>query len=282
MTDRPVGPTTNEVKRRALEIVDAGWSTTIQDRGRPGFGHLGVPTAGAIDPPLAALVNRLVGNDEGAGVLETAGGLVVRAIGPVLVATSGELAPRTLPAGSELTVPIDGDRTWSYLAVRGGIEVAEVLGSRSHDTLSGVGPPPIGRGAQLVIGDDPATAITVDVAQLRRPADRVRVWPGPRADWFENDALDRLTAGAWVVATVSRVGLRLSGPAVRRLVDDELASEGLVAGAIQVPHDGQPVVMLADHPTTGGYPVIAVVDPDDLPTMAQRRVGSTVHFSHAQ
>jgi biotin-dependent carboxylase-like uncharacterized protein len=282
MTDRPAGPTTNEVKRRALEIVDAGWSTTIQDRGRAGFAHLGVPTAGAIDPPLAALVNRLVGNDEGAAVLETAGGLVVRAIGPVLVATSGELAPRTVPAGSELTVPIDGDRTWSYLAVRGGIDVAEVLGSRSHDTLSGVGPPPIGPGARLIIGDDPATAITVDVAQLRRPADRVRVWPGPRADWFGNDALDRLTAGAWVVATVSRVGLRLSGPALRRLVDDELASEGLVAGAIQVPHDGQPVVMLADHPTTGGYPVIAVVDPDDLPTMAQRRVGSTVHFSHAQ
>jgi biotin-dependent carboxylase-like uncharacterized protein len=279
MTDRLVDRAPG---RRALEIVDAGWSTTIQDRGRSGFAHLGVPTAGAIDPRLAALVNRLVGNDEGAAVLETAGGLAVRATGPALVATSAELAPRTLSAGAELTVPVDGDRTWSYLAVRGGFEVEAVLGSRSHDTLSGIGPAPIGPGALLVVGDDPATPVTVDVAQHRPPAERVRVWPGPRADWFDADALAHLTAGAWAVSTVSRVGLRLTGTALRRLVDDELASEGLVAGAIQVPHDGQPVVMLADHPTTGGYPVIAVVDPDDLAALAQRRVGSTVRFGHAQ
>jgi allophanate hydrolase subunit 2 len=92
----------------------------------------------------------------------------------------------------------------------------------------------------------------------------------------------RLTMDAWTVENTSRVGLRLAGSAVRRVLDDELVSEGLVAGAIQVPPDGQPVVMLADHPTTGGYPVIAVVDPDDLAALAQRRVGSIVRFSHAQ
>ncbi|HWM18673.1 MAG TPA: biotin-dependent carboxyltransferase family protein [Ilumatobacteraceae bacterium] len=266
----------------ALEIVETGWSTTIQDRGRPGFAHLGVPTAGAVDQPLAALVNRLVGNDEAAAVLETAGGLVVRASGPVLVATSAELAPRTLAAGGELTIAVDGERTWSYLAVRGGIAVETVLESRSHDTLSGIGPPPLAPGVRLLVGIDPATAVTVDVAQQRRPPERVRVWPGPRVDWFDIDAMAHLTTGAWTVGTVSRVGLRLTGVAVRRQADDELASEGLVAGAIQVPPDGQPVVMLADHPTTGGYPVVAVVDPDDLPALAQRRVGSTVRFSHAQ
>jgi biotin-dependent carboxylase-like uncharacterized protein len=267
---------------RSLEIVDVGWSTTIQDQGRRGLAHLGVPTAGAIDRALAALVNRLVGNDARAAVLETAGGLTVRASGAVLVATSSELAPRALTAGEELTVPVDSDRTWSYLAVRGGIDVAPVLGSRSHDTLSGIGPGPMVVGGLLPVGADPATAVTVDIAQQRARPARIRVWPGPRVDWFEGAMSTRLTMDAWTVENASRVGLRLAGSAVRRVFDDELVSEGLVAGAIQVPPDGQPVVMLADHPTTGGYPVIAVVDPDDLASLAQRRVGSIVRFSHAQ
>jgi biotin-dependent carboxylase-like uncharacterized protein len=231
---------------------------------------------------LAALVNRLVGNDARAAVLETAGGLTVRASGAVLVATSDELAPRALAAGEELTVPVDSDRTWSYLAVRGGVDVALVLGSRSHDTLSGIGPEPIVVGGLLPVGADPATAVTVDIAPQRARPVRIRVWPGPRIDWFEGARSTRLTMDAWTVENVSRVGLRLAGPAVRRVLDHELVSEGLVAGAIQVPPDGQPVVMLADHPTTGGYPVIAVVDPDDLAALAQRRVGSVVRFSHAQ
>jgi biotin-dependent carboxylase-like uncharacterized protein len=267
---------------RAIEIVDTGWSTTIQDRGRPGLAHLGVPTAGAVDPALAALVNRLVGNDDGAAVLETAGGLVVRATGPVLIATTAKLAPRLLAVGEELTLTVDDDRTWSYLAVRGGFAVAPVLGSRAHDTLSGLGPAPIGAGMLLPVGDDPATPVVVDVAPPPPRPDRFRVWPGPRGSWFGAAASEQLTAGEWTVETVSRVGLRLAGVAIQRLDVEELASEGLVAGAIQVPHDGQPVVMLADHPTTGGYPVIAVVDPDDLAALAQRRVGSTVRFGHAQ
>jgi biotin-dependent carboxylase-like uncharacterized protein len=273
---------TGRTALRELEIVDIGWSTTIQDRGRPGLAHLGVPTAGAIDPALAALVNRLVGNDESAAVLETAGGLIVRASGPVLVVTTADLAPRALTAGEELRVPVDAERTWSYLAVRGGIAVTPTLGSRAHDTLSGLGPAPIEKGTRLPVGEDPLTPVAVDVAPHLPSPDRFRLWPGPRADWFDETASAHLLASAWTVETVSRVGLRLTGVAVRRLVTDELASEGLVAGAIQVPHDGQPVVMLADHPTTGGYPVIAVVEPGDLAALAQRRVGSTVRFGHAQ
>jgi biotin-dependent carboxylase-like uncharacterized protein len=269
------------VEHRALELVDIGWSTTIQDRGRPGLAHLGVPTAGAVDPALAALVNRLVGNDESSAVLETAGGLVVRATGPVLVATTADLAPRTLTAGEEIAVVVDERRTWSYLAVRGGFAVGPVLGSRSHDTLSGLGPTPLRNGTRLGVGEDPATAVVVDVAPPRPGPDRIRVWPGPRAEWFDEASTTLLTTTPWTVETVSRVGLRLAGMAMRRVVFDELASEGMVAGAIQVPHDGQPVVMLADHPTTGGYPVLAVVDPDDLAALAQRRVGSAVRFCHA-
>jgi biotin-dependent carboxylase-like uncharacterized protein len=241
-----------------------------------------VPTAGAVDPALAALVNRLVGNDERSAVLETAGGLVVRATGPVLIATTAELAPRVLTLGQELTLAVDDDRTWSYLAVRGGFAVEPVLGSRAQDTLSGLGPTPIGSGMLLPVGDDPATAVVVDIAPPPPRPDRFRVWPGPRVGWFGAAAPEQLTAGEWTVETVSRVGLRLAGVALRRPDAEELASEGLVAGAIQVPHDGQPVVMLADHPTTGGYPVVAVVDPDDLAALAQRRVGSTLRFGHAQ
>ena len=149
--------------------------------------------------------------------------------------------------------------------------------------MSGLGPAPIGPGALLPVGDDPATPVVVDVAPPRATARSLPGVAGParrlvRRRRHRNSS----TAGEWTVETVSRVGVRLAGVALRRLDAEELASEGLVAGAIQVPPDGQPVVMLADHPTTGGYPVIAVVDPDDLAALAQRRVGSTVRFGHAQ
>ncbi len=113
-----------------------------------------------------------------------------------------------------------------------------------------------------------------------RAADRVvGVWPGPRHEWFEPGALDELTGAAWTVSSdASRVGVRLDGPALRRRVAGELASEGILTGAIQVPPDGRPVVMLADHPTTGGYPVLAVVDPGAIAVIGQARPGTTVRF----
>jgi len=107
----------------------------------------------------------------------------------------------------------------------------------------------------------------------------VAVHPGPRVEWFAPGALGELRTATWTVsADVSRVGLRLDGPALRRRLTTELPSEGLLPGAVQVPPDGRPVVMLADHPTTGGYPVLAVVDPGSLATIAQARPGSTVRF----
>jgi allophanate hydrolase subunit 2 len=153
-----------------------------------------------------------------------------------------------------------------------------VLGSRATDTLAWVGPPRVVDGATLPVG-----AATGPPAALDTPrpptAGPLRVLPGPRVEWFSADALDRLCAAPYAVGAASnRVGLRLDGEPLERVRDDELASEGMVLGAVQVPPGGQPVVLLADHPTTGGYPVLAVVHPDDLWQCAQVRPGELLRF----
>ncbi len=269
--------------RAALTVVRPGWATTIQDSGRPGLAHLGVPRAGAVDFDELGVLNRLVGNPSDTAAVETAGGLVLRAEAPVLVATSAERVARSVPAGGLVEVgPAPGD-LYGYLAVRGGIDVGTVLGSRSHDTLSGLGPAALAPGVELPVGPDPATAVVGEPAPRRPRPDVVTVWPGPRADWFAADALERLCAATWTVSDViSRVGVRLDGAPLARRVRAELPSEGLVVGAVQVPADGRPVVMSADHPTTGGYPVLAVVDPGHLAAVVQAPPGSTIRFRLAR
>ena len=278
-----------------LTVLAAGPLTTVQDRGRLGFAAIGVPRSGAADAAAAGLANRLVGNQDAAAVLEaTAGGLRLRAGRTVLVAVTGAPAPvsvdgRPAPFGSPLTLaagavlalgtPPVGLRT--YLAVRGGIDVRPVLGSRSTDTLSGLGPAPLAAGDRLPVGDLRGEEPFVDVAPVRAPSPQpvLRVLPGPRRDWLTPDAWTALTTQAWsVTADSNRVGLRLAGPRLARARDDELPSEGLVPGAVQVPPDGAPVLFLADHPVTGGYPVLAVVVTADLPAAAQLRPGDSVSF----
>jgi biotin-dependent carboxylase-like uncharacterized protein len=261
-----------------LVVVDPGVASTVQDGGRCGYADLGVPRSGAVDPGVAGLVNRLVGNPSDAAVIETCGNLVLRAEHPVLVATSTEPAPRSMFGGETLVVRPGAGRLWHYVAVRGGVGVRAVLGSRATDTLSGLGPAPLAAGDRLPVGPDPGTPIDTDHAPLRALPDRARVSAGPRVDWFHPDALHVLVTAAWTVAASSRVGVRLAGPRIERRVERELPSEGLVRGAIQVPPDGQPVMMLADHPTTGGYPVLAVVHPDDVAVVAQRSAGGQVRF----
>jgi len=274
----------------SLEVVAAGVATTVQDLGRPGFAHLGVPRSGALDRPAAALANRLVGNSVDAAVLEvTLGGLALRTDAGCWVAVTGAAVPisvggrpgayaeaQWLPAGATLALGTPASGVRSYVAVAGGIAVDPVLGSRSTDTLSGIGPAPLVAGAVLPVGAG-RSPVALDTPP-RREADGLRLHPGPRPEWFASDALDRLCGGRWTVLPASdRVGLRLTGePLVRR--DGELASEGMVLGAVQVPPDGQPVVFLADHPTTGGYPVVAVVDPADLWQCAQLRPGEVISF----
>ena len=262
-----------------LTVVAPGWATTIQDAGRPGRADIGVCRSGALDGALRAVLNRLVGNPEDAAVLETLGGLRVSPTSAAVVATSAEMAAIAVSAGETVEVEPASDTLWGYLAVRGGIAVEPVLGSRSQDSRSGLGPPPITSGMSLPIGPDPGSSIVADHAPPRPRRDVVDIWPGPRVDWFVDDALEQLAAEVWTVsADVSRVGARLDGTPIARARPEELPSEGLVTGAVQVPADGRPVVMLADHPTTGGYPVLAVVDDASLASVVQARPGERLRF----
>ncbi|MDP2772484.1 MAG: biotin-dependent carboxyltransferase family protein, partial [Nocardioides sp.] len=159
--------------------------------------------------------------------------------------------------------------------------VTPVLGSRATDTLAWVGPPEVVAGAELPVGASAGRPAPHDTPRPPVPGP-LRVHPGPRADWFAADALDTLCATTYAVGAASnRIGLRLDGPPLERLREDELASEGMVLGAVQVPPDGRPVVFLADHPPTGGYPVLAVVEPADLWQCGQLRPGESVRFTRA-
>jgi biotin-dependent carboxylase-like uncharacterized protein len=279
-----------------IEVLHPGPLSLVEDLGRTGRAALGVGRSGAADRASLRLGNRLVGNAEGAAGIEvTFGGLAVRFVRPATIALTGAPctvtvdggrpvgvnAPASVAAGTTLRMgaPATGLRT--YLCVRGGVDVQPVLGSRSTDVLSGIGPPPLVPGMLLPVGPPPPQRPLVDVAAVAEPSEQpvLRVVTGPRADWFDDNSLSALCATAYEVSLRSnRIAVRLRGPALRRTVEDELPPEGLVPGAVQVPPDGQPVLFLADHPVTGGYPVIAVVRDCDVGAAAQLRPGQQVRF----
>ncbi|MEU2244335.1 biotin-dependent carboxyltransferase family protein [Streptomyces sp. NPDC018338] len=283
---------------RAFAVVRAGALTTVQDLGRTGYAHLGVPRSGALDPGAVRLLNRLVGNvggSEGAAVLETTlDGCALRPRCAVTVAVGGAPCPVRVdggpaawgtavrvPAGSLLEVGAAVRGLRSYVAFGGGVAVEPVLGSRSTDLLSGLGPAPLAEDAVLPLGADTVVRTPVDAPPWPGPPEELvlRVRLGPRDDWFTADALRTFATRAYRVSSASnRIGLRLEGPALDRARPGELASEGMVLGAVQVPPDGRPVVFLADHPTTGGYPVVAVVREADLGAVAQAVPGTPVRF----
>ncbi|AUG81364.1 allophanate hydrolase [Kitasatospora sp. MMS16-BH015] len=305
-----------------LVVLRPGPLTTVQDLGRRGVAHLGVPRGGALDAPALMAANRLVGNPAGAAGLETTlGGVALRALAPVLVAVTGAPAPVRVAgrpaawgaaiavgAGSVIEIGAATHGVRSYLAVAGGIAVPPAFGSRSADLLSGLGPAPLRVDDQLPVGTPLAPAAPTPAkgaAWLAQEAQEASTWgefgraadgltpsarppeelllrlrPGPRADWFAPDALAVLQRGRYRVAAASnRIALRTEGPALARARTAELESEGMVLGAVQVPADGRPVVFLADHPTTGGYPVIGVVPAADLAAAAQVRPGTPLRFS---
>lgn len=279
-----------------IDVVATGPLATVQDLGRPGLGDIGVGVSGAADRGSLRLANRLVGNQEGAAAIEvTLGGLVLRPRRELTVAVTGAACPvtvaghgaavnavLTVPAGAELRLGTPDRGLRNYVAVRGGLDVEPVLGSRSTDVLAGLGPRPLSPGDELPAGSPPEVFPHVDLAPVATPpADEVvlRVEPGPRDDWFDEDAVTTLLSRPYTItADSNRVGMRLDGPELPRRRTDELPSEGMVAGALQVPPSGRPTLFLADHPVTGGYPVIAVVTSADVDRAAQARPGQRLRF----
>ncbi|WP_152363138.1 biotin-dependent carboxyltransferase family protein [Microlunatus speluncae] len=274
-------------------VVAPGPRALLQDLGRPGQAALGVSRSGAADRAASRLANRLIGNPVEAAVIETVlGGLIVEAAAPHWVAITGAArrviidgleqsshAPIRLPRGARLELPAPETGLCSYLAVRGGFAVEPVLGSRSHDTLAGLGPAPLKADQRLPVGAPAGPWPGVDLASPRPRSGTLRIDPGPRRDWFTAAAWELLITTEWRVGTaVDRVGVRLDGPALPRSRTDELPSEGLIRGAIQVPADGHPLIFGPDHPVTGGYPVIAVVRGADLDATAQLRPGDPLRL----
>lgn len=280
-----------------IRILQPGLEATIQDLGRSGYAHLGVPRAGAADRSALLLANRILGNAPGAAAIEfLLGGLSLQVDQDAVIAVTGAPVPITverraveinaaihLQAGQTLTTgsAIYGLR--SYLAVAGGIDSLPVLGSRSTDTTSGIGPPQLESGMLLPVGITrgplPAAADFAIENATASSVIEVRYFDGPRADYFTSAARREFAGAAWIVTTdINRVGARLRGPPLTYHADRQLPSEGMVTGSVQVPGAGQPIVLLCNHGTTGGYPVIAVVHPEDIAKVAQVRPGASVRF----
>ncbi|MHB8190217.1 MAG: 5-oxoprolinase subunit C family protein [Ferrimicrobium sp.] len=285
MIDRP----------RQITVLRAGSLTLIEDGGRAGLGHLAVPPSGALDTRSWRLANRLVGNEEDAAVLETTMNGVAFQVGSQCVAAiTGALAPVTvdgrpaawgiplmLTTGQVLNVGLAIAGVRSYVALSGGVDVSPIFSSRATDLLSGLGPLPLFDGDVLPLGPIHAPAPPIDFAPYATPLNEIclLLHLGPRYNWLSKKARDTLARETWTVGTNSnRIALRLEGPPLVRARNEELPSEGIVTGAVQLPPDGQPLIFLADHPTTGGYPVVGVVDDQSLALCAQARPGTVVSF----
>ena len=294
--DGPVVPTV------AVEVIDPGLQLLVQDSGRPGLAELAVPASGTADRVALRDANRAVGNDSAAAALEGIGAIALRFRDPGVVAVAGadaELAVisadgrlRSIPHGAPFAVargdrleigpPARGLRV--VIAVRGGIRMPDQLGSRSTDTLSGSGPPPLRAGDVIAIGMAAKQAVEPVPLTRELPAPgelaTLDITLGPRDNWFTPDSVRLLSAQEWLVTPRSdRVGIRLHGERpLQRAIRDELPSEGAADGAIQVPADGQPVLFGPDHPTTGGYPIIGALTAAARDLAGQLPPGARIRF----
>jgi 5-oxoprolinase (ATP-hydrolysing) subunit C len=279
-----------------LVVVRALGLVTVQDLGRPGRMHEAIPPGGALVPELLVAANRHARNADGAAAIEVLGRLVVRAEAELAVATaesalltfappfggaarSGKAGPcEVLAPGDELVIESEPRRV-AYLAVRGGVDAPLVLGGHGALLAAGLGSP-------LRAGDRIAPArapVTDAIAEPLIDADRIRVIAGPDLAAFAPDALERLAAAPYrLLAASDRVGTRLDGAALPRVAGYRETSRPMVRGAIEVPGDGLPIVLGPEHPTTGGYPVVAVIASADLGRFFAIRLGGSVHFECAR
>lgn len=277
-----------------IQVLEPGMAVAIQDRGRLGLKRFGVPAAGALDPLLLACANLLLDNPPDCAGLEllALGPTLLAVDRPVAIALAGDIeARKTAPDGTVSAVP-----TWSatilaqgeqlkigaprkgvaYLALSGGIQTAPMLGSRATYRRAGLGgflaaKDRLPCGAPGALRQGPA---------WRYEDGPIRVLPGPQDDHFPTASLEALESGDFKVAPSSdRMGLRLTGPVLAHNDKGaEIPTDGVVPGAIQVPGDGQPIVLLADGQTTGGYAKIATVISADLPRLGQARPGESLRF----
>ncbi len=277
-----------------LHVRRVGPLATIQDLGRAGWMHVGVSPSGAADRASHRLANALLGNDAGAATIEVLlGGLEFESTSATWVAMTGAdcnaqvdgravawAAPVPMRPGQRLALGWASTGLRAYVALAGGVDVEPVLCSRSRDTLSGLGPDPLRVGTELPLG--PGTSWpTAEFAPIPRPTGHdllLTAQPGPRSDWLGGT----LDGAPWTISQDSdRVGARLEGTPLPRhpsRVGAELPSEPMVRGAVQLPPSGLPVVFLSDHPVTGGYPVIAVLDDRSCDLLAQGRPGQGLTF----
>ncbi|TNM63648.1 5-oxoprolinase subunit PxpB [Aliirhizobium smilacinae] len=288
----------------SIEIISLGLPVLFQDLGRAGQAGQGISVSGAADRASFKVANRIVGNPANATALEiTLGGVSFRMHGQGVMALTGATAAISIISvnGTKISAPHhtavaldDGDVVSlgtpeagmrSYLALRGSFYIAPVLGSAATDTLAQIGP------AAPVVGDvvtiRPAAAdslVAMEEPSFAMPSATktvvLDVVMGPRTDWFTEAAVENFLNQEWsVTPQSSRVGIRLAGEALERANPGELPSEATVRGALQVPASGQPVLFLADHPLTGGYPVIANVAGHHLDLAGQIPVGAKIRFN---
>ncbi|BFU90882.1 MAG: urea carboxylase [Nitrospira sp.] len=285
-------------------VVKGGWLTTVQDLGRYGYQQYGVPVAGAMDSFSAMVANRLVGNPDRAAVLElTLKGPELQFERDTVIAITGaDLSPTingsTVPLWQSILAPHGGrlsfgkqrTGTRAYLAVASGIDVPLILGSRSTHCASetgGLGGRPLKQGDSLCTGK-PVKSVKELIGnrlpdhllpRYERSA-TLRILPGPQQDFFSEGSLTTLTEATYTVTPQSdRMGYRLTGPKVLRKRSMQFISDCTTMGALQVPPDGQPILLMADRQTTGGYPKIAVVISADLSLAAQLAPGDSVTFA---
>ncbi len=282
-----------------LTVLTGGPMTTVQDRGRPGLLHAGVSASGPMDPALPAIANALVGNPAAAATLEFAGlGGRYTVSTPVRIAVAGEAAvtidgqpaapwrSHDVKPGQTLAIGALSDGVWGYLAVSGGIDTPPVLGSRATHLRSGLGGL---EGRVLRAGDIlPLCASVPDEGSphlclpgpWRRPDGPIRIVAGPQADHFDDTAWACLLDQPYTVTPArDRMAQVLQGPSLPAARGHDIVSDGTPMGSLQVPGSGQPMVLMAERQTTGGYPKMAIVASVDLPRLAQARTGTAVRFA---
>ncbi|NVJ22159.1 biotin-dependent carboxyltransferase family protein [Myxococcus sp. AM011] len=265
-----------------LEIAGMGGPATVQDGGRPGQMHHGVPPGGALVPELLARANRAVGNSWGAAALECLGHLELRARGRALRISVDGRDARVLDDGESFRVLAPERASVCYVAVDGGLDVPEVLGGRGTLLVARLGGHE-GRvlkpGDSLPVGEARGPPESVDTDAVWDDAAPIRLVLGPDTESFDALMAASLLGSTFTVSSASdRVGMRLQGPALAHGDEGASTSRPMVRGAIQVTLSGEPIILGPDHPTTGGYPLIATVIRSDWGRLGARRPGATVEF----